>query len=106
VSNRFQFLPDSFSALSESVAVAIDILFQESREVILDVYNTINAVKPTVPELGMLILAGAVYTTHFKRGRSLTMHPYGEQSFPSHEHKPFSPRHLSFRPLRDTRSEE
>jgi hypothetical protein len=55
-----------------SSPIRIPLLFDNSREVILNVYNLISAVEPTVPELGMFILGAAVYIT-FAKGRSLTV---------------------------------
>jgi hypothetical protein len=42
--------------------------FDNSQEVALDIYNPHQAVEPTVPELGMLILGAAVYITQTSKG--------------------------------------
>jgi hypothetical protein len=56
------------------------LLFDNSREVVLNVYNPISAAEPTVPELGMLfILGAAVYITFPKRtiAHRVIHHPRG-----------------------------
>ena len=64
---------------SSGSPIRISLLFDNSREVIFDVYNTINAVKPTLPERGMFILAAAVYTMQIsKEGDRSPRHPSGE----------------------------
>jgi hypothetical protein len=54
-------------ALWTSSPIRLPLLFDNSREVVLDSLQPHQAVEPTVPELGMLILGAAVYITHISK---------------------------------------